>query len=139
MSILNLFSKKANKYEEFLSNCEKTIISYEKDTIPSCKNDLIEAIKVMTLGAKQEINKGLIPPSMYDEFINKLLANCSFDLLASGKYHIFRGKLNPMSCSANLMSVHNKSIDYALNNNLITQAQKDEDHEYLMECISKVG
>ena len=139
MNIFNMFSKKGDKYEEFLSACETTIRRYEKDNVPSCKNDLIDVIKAMTLGAKSEISKGLIPPQMYDEFINKILANCSFDLLASGRYHIFRGKLNPMSCSANLMTIHNKSIEYALNNNLITQAQKDEDYEYLMECINNVG
>lgn len=139
MSIFNLFSKKRDKYTEFLSDCEKTIVSYEDDIVPSCKEDLIDSIKIMTIGAKIEISKGLIPPSMYGEFINKLLANCSFNLLASGKYHISRGKLNSMSCSANLLSVHNKSIDYALKNSLITQAEKDEDHEHLMECINNVG
>ncbi len=138
MGIFNLFNK-GNNYEKFLLDCQKVIVSYEKDTIPSCKDDLIDAIKIMTNGAKNEINKGLIPPSQYDALINKLLANCSFDLLTSGKYHIGRGMLNTMSCSSNLMSVHNGSIDYALKNNMITQSQKDEDHEYLMECINNVG
>ncbi len=138
MSIFNLF-KKNDRYQKFLSDCEMTIISYEKETVPSCKNDLIEAIKLITSNAKNEINRGLIPPSEYTVLINKLLANCSFDLLSSGKYHIYRGQLNPMSCSANLMSVHNESIDYALKNNLITQAQKEEDHEYLIECINNAG
>lgn len=138
MSIFG-FLKKDNYYDKLLSDCEKTIISYETETVPSCKEDLIEAIKRMTDGAKNDINNGLIPPSQYVEFINKLLSNCSFDLLASGKYHIYRGMLNPMSCSANLMSVHNKSIDYALSNNLITQKQKEQDYSYLMECISNIG
>ena len=133
------FLKKDNYYDKLLSDCEKTIISYERETVPSCKEDLIEAIKKMTDDAKDEINKGLIPPSQHVGFINKLLANCSFDLLASGKYHIYHGMLNPMSCSANLMSVHNKSIDYALTNNIITQKQKEEDYSYLMECISNIG
>ena len=139
MSIFNLFSKKVGKYEKFLSDCEKAILSYESDRIPSCKNDLIEAVKVMTNDAKPQISSGLIPPQIYDEFINKLLANCSFDLLASGKYHICRGKLNSMSCASNLMSVHNKSIEYALNKGIITRAEKEEDYDYLMECINNVG
>lgn len=139
MCIFNLFSKKADKYEKFIKDCENTIVSYENSSLPSCKNDLIVAVREMTIGAKQEIKKGLIPPSQYTILINKLLSNSSFDLLASGKYHLHRGMLNPMSCSENLMSVHNKSIDYALKNNLITQAQKDEDNDYLLERISNVG
>ena len=63
MGIFSLFSRKPDKYETFLTDCEKAIISYEKDSVPSCKNDLIIAIKEMTLGAKNEINRGLIPPS----------------------------------------------------------------------------
>lgn len=139
MGIFDFFKRKGDNYEKFLLDCEKTIISYENDTIPSCKTDLIDVIKVMTSGAKREINNGLIPSSRYGELINKLLANCSFELLTSGKYHIYRGMLNPMSCSANLMSVHNKSIDFALQNNMITQEEKEEDYNYLMECIGKIG
>lgn len=138
MGIFNFFNKR-NNYEKLLADCENIIISYESDMIPSCKNDLIEAIKIMTENAKNEINKGLIPSSQYEGFINKIIANCSFDLLASGKYHISRGKLNPMSCANNLMAVHNKSLEYALKNNLITQEEKDEDCEYLKECINSVG
>ena len=138
MSMFSFF-KKSDRYEKFLSDCEMIIVSYEKETIPSCKSDLIESIKLITSNAKNEINKGLIPYSEYNVLINKLLANCSFDLLASGKYHIHRGQLNPLTCSANLMSVHNESIDYALKNNLITQAQKEEDYKYLIECINNVG
>lgn len=139
MSILNLFSKKANNYENFISDCEKTIISYENESLPSCKNDLIIAIKEITLAVRQEIINGAIPPSQYTILINKLLANCSFDLLASGKYHIYRGMLNPMSCAPNLLSVHKESINYALKNNLITQAEKYDDNKYLMERINSVG
>ena len=138
-SILDLFFKKTDKYDEFISNCEKTIISYENQVIPSCKGDLIDAIKGLTIGAKCEINKGEILPSEYEPLINKLLANCTFDLLASGKYHIYRGMLNTMSCAPNLLAVHNRAINYALENNMITQAEKYDDNKHLMECISNVG
>lgn len=139
MGFFSFFAKKADKYEKFLFDCETVIASYENNSLPSCKNDLIEAVKSITQGAKNEIKNGGIPPSQYFDLINKLLANASFDLLSSGRYHIYRGMLNPMSCATNLMAIHNKSVDYGYKKGLVTEAQKDEDYSYLIECINNVG
>lgn len=139
MGLFSFLSKKVSKYEKFMCDCETVVASYENETSPSCKDDLMEAIKTMTEGAKNEINSGGIPTSQHFILINKLIANASFDLLVSGKYHLYRGTLNPMSCSQNLMIVHDKSIDYGYKNGLVTKAEKDEDHECLMEYISRVG
>ena len=121
MSIFNIFKKNVSKYDSFIEDCKKAIVTYEIESSPSCVDDLIEAIKIMTKGAKDDINMGRIPPSQYYILINKLLSNCTFELLISGKYHIYRGTLNSMSCAANLMNVHNKSLDFALKCNMITQ------------------
>lgn len=139
LDFLKKDSKKLSRYDMFLTDCEKTIISYENDSQPSCKEDLMNAIKEMTHDATSSINKGELPPSRYGEFIHKLLSNCTFDLLASGKYHLYRGMLNPMSCASNLMMVHNKSLEFALQNNMITQKEIEDDSEYLRECIHQVG
>lgn len=137
-------TKKAKKqavsrYEAFLSDCNKIIIGYENDMLPSCGEDLIKSIKTITDGAKEQINQGLIPSEQYKEFVHKLLSNCSFDLLASGKYHIYRGQLNQMSCAYNLKAVHEKSLEFAVRNNIISQKEKEKEIEYLNECINKVG
>ena len=103
------------------------------------KDDLIVAVKQMTAGAKAQINNGLLPLVMYEEFAYKMIANCSFELLASGRYHIYRGQLNPMSCADNLMKRHNISIEYGLKKGIITEKQQKEDYEYLIESIQNVG
>ena len=138
MGLFDIFKKKS-RYDTFIEDCRKAVIAYEDDTQPSSADDLVNAIKKMTSDAKANINRGEIPPDQYSVLIYKLISNASFDLLTSGKYHIFRGMLNPMSCAGNLMTVHRKCLKYALENNMITEEQEKEDMDYLIEQIQMVG
>ena len=139
-----MFFSKRNKsnpnMEKLLSICVELIDSYEKDSIhPSCRHDLMAYVKVEVDAARQEIMMWNVPTTTYITVAHKLLAHGSFDLLASGRYHIGSGQLNFMSCSLNLMTVYNKSMEYAVTNNLIDQKEKEEQYDYLLKRIKQVG
>ena len=75
----------------------------------------------------------------YIEIAHSLLAHASFDLLASGRYHIYYGVLNPMRCSSCLMAVYNGSMMWAVNKGLIDENTRKEQYSYLIKCIGEVG
>lgn len=58
-------------------------------------------------------------------------------MLASGRYSMYTGILNPLSCSANLMNVCKVSMAYGIRTGMRTGNQKKEQHEYLLEYISE--
>ena len=68
-----------------------------------------------------------------------MLAQATFDMLASGRYHLYTGILNPLNCSANLMLVYDNSMSYGVKIGMITKEEKKEQREYLLKCISEVG
>lgn len=133
--------KKFIKNSEKLSSiCKELIESYEEHEMhPSCLNDLMLYVKNTINAASQEIMHWNITTTEYITVANKLLAHGSFDLLASGKYHIYRGQLNFMSCAPNLMSVYNKSMEYAVKNNFIDEETKKDQYNYLIECLGQIG
>ena len=135
------FKKKDEKnVEKLLTICTELIESYEQSSInPSCQPDLMLYVNKIVSASKDEILQWKIPTTEYITVANKLLAHGSFDLLASGRYHIGSGHLNPMNCSPNLMSVYNKSMEYAVANNMIDEKEKEEQYYYLIKCIKEVG
>lgn len=135
------FMKKDEKnVEKLLTICTELIADYEQSSIhPSCRSDLMLYVNNIVNASRKEIVRWKIPTTEYITVANKLLAHGSFDLLASGMYHIGRGQLNFMSCSPNLMSVYNKSMEYAVANNIIDEKEKEEQYRYLLERIKQVG
>lgn len=135
----NIFKYRKN-FNYFFDICAKTIDSYQQHpTKLSCKEDVINIIKRTFEGAKQEIAEWDNIKSECERSINGHLAQVTFDLLASGKYHLYYGVLNPMSCADNLLDVYRASMDYALRIGEITEDIQKEQYELLMSCISKVG
>ncbi|MBQ5616840.1 MAG: hypothetical protein IIU90_03690 [Bacteroidaceae bacterium] len=75
----------------------------------------------------------------YDKIANALLASTSFDLLASGTYHIHAGTLNPMNCSGKMMAVYNGAMRWSVENGYNDEETRKEQYDYLLKCISEVG
>jgi hypothetical protein len=96
-------------------------------------------IKSRVLNAKDEISNWKDYDTDYIQIAHTMLAHATFDLLASGKYHLYRGMLNPMSCAENMMDVYKASMEYAFKKNFIDEQTQKEQFEFLMKCISEVG
>ena len=97
---------------------------------PSCEDDVINLLKSRILEAKAEIADWKDYDTDYIKIAHTMLAHATFDLLATGKYHLYRGLLNPMSCAENLMDVYKASMTYALENKFIDKATQREEYAY---------
>lgn len=132
----------ANKNTKRLINiCEKLIEKYESDVFakPSCKHDLMAYIKNEVEQSKNEIAEWEDHDTDYIKIAHTMLANDTFDLLTSGKYHIYRGILNPMKCTDSLLKVYDESMSWGVKNGMIDAETKEEQRSYLFKCISEVG
>lgn len=147
-SIFSICSKIVNslggKYKKnsarLLNICKDLIRKYQgQNCKPSCEDDVINLLKSRVLEAKAEIADWKDYDTDYIKIAHTMLAHATFDLLATGKYHLYRGLLNPMSCAENLMDVYKASMTYALENKFIDEVTQREEYAYLLKCISEVG
>ncbi len=123
-----------------LNICNDLIKKYQTNTLkPSCHTDLMELISRRVIAAKAEIAEWKDYDTDYIRIAHAMLAHATFDLLTSGKYHIFTGVLNPMSCANNLLDVYKASMDYAIKINMIDEETRKEQYEFLISQISEVG
>jgi len=128
--------------DKILFKCKETIEVYEikngDSTIPSCEEDVIRIIKNEL---KNRINElcDWEKTGNYERLAHALVCQTSFDLLASGKYHLYAGVLNPMSCAKNMKAVYMSTMDYAVDTNQISEEERKEQIDYLNQCIREVG
>ena len=108
-------------------------------TKPSCKIDLLELVKSRVYAAKDEVAEWEDYDTDYIKIAHTMLAHATFDLLASGQYHIYAGVLNPMSCADNLMDVYKASMQYGVRNNMLDDETREEQYRYLISCIMNIG
>lgn len=127
--------------KRLLNICNDLISEYEdkNNMSPSCREDLIESIKYQVERSKAEISQWKDYDTDYIRIAHTMLANSSFDLLASGKYNIYTGVINPMKCGSQLLNVYDRSMEWAVSHKEIDEPTRIEQRNYLMECISKVG
>lgn len=128
--------------KKLLDICKYHITQYESKnprvTTPSCKCYLIQEIKHRIDIDKVNVAK-LNHGTNWLELANANLASSAFDLLASGRFHIYYGEINPLGCSGNLLTVYELAMKWAVNNHLITPKDYDEQVKCLFERISDVG
>lgn len=143
---MTIFSKiRAKKNTSRLLNiCSDLIDKYEAEkesnrVVPSCKGDLMALLKGRFSEAQEEIADWKDCDTDYIRIAHSMLAHGTFDLLASGRYHIHYGMLNPMSCAANLMAVYSCAMRRAVETGEITEDIRKEQLEYLHKCIAEVG
>ncbi len=123
-----------------LSICGDLIDKYQSSpNCPPCKADLLNLINKRIIAAKNEVTEWKDCDTNYIEIAHSLLAHVTFDLLASGNYHLYRGYLNPMSCADNLMDVYKATMQYGLDNDMFDEETRKEQYSYLLQCISEVG
>lgn len=138
---MGIFTNKARKrMNHLLEVCNSYIDSYEdeKSMIPSAKND-INVILKKTLEAAYDEFKEWDGTENYDRIANAMLADITFDMLSSGKYHLYAGMLNPMNCTKNLRRIYEKAMCYAVQIGEITEKEKQEQLDLLRENISSIG
>ena len=75
----------------------------------------------------------------YVTIAHTMILHIAYDVLASGKYHLYYGILNPMNCSSNLLFVYKRCMDYGVSMNMIDEATKESEIANLMKCISEIG
>lgn len=120
--------------------CEDLIEKYQShNSLPSCKDDLMEVINTRIHAAKKEIAEWKDYDTDYIKIAHTMLSHATFDLLVSGKYHLYYGILNPMSCANNLQDVYKASMEYGVKTNIIDETTRKEQEQYLFECIFHVG
>ena len=123
-----------------LKICGDLIDKYQNHSLkPSCKQDLLKNIESQVLAAKKEITEWKGYDTDYIKIAHTMLAHTTFDMLASGNYHIYYGVLNPMSCADNLMDVYKASMEYGMKIHMLDEETRDEQYQYLLNCISTVG
>lgn len=123
-----------------LNICKELIEKYQtNDCKPSCENDLLDLLRERVVAAKAEISGWRDSDTDYIKIAHTMLAHATFDLLASGSYHIYTGVLNPMSCADKLMDVYKASMEYGIKINMLDEKTRKEQYNYLLQCISEVG
>lgn len=118
--------------EHYESECDSN------SNVPSCIPDMQKWLERRSSSAQEEIAKW-DKSTDYIKIAHSLLSHATFDLLTSGKYHIYRGTLNPMSCASHLLHIHNKAMEYAVKIGEITEHESCNETLYLKECIAEVG
>ena len=124
--------------ETLLTACRDLITSAEVPTEQSCVDELIPLCRRKCEAAKEEV-ANYNDQTDYKKLAAILVANFSFNLLASGKFHVYRGMLDPVSCANNMMRAYKAAMNYGCSIGFITQTDVDDQLDYLHELISEVG
>ena len=140
----NLLAKRKGKQNKarLLRICLDLIEKYEvnsKAISKSCNNDMESGITRQIEVFSSEIENWDDYDTDYVEIAHKLLVEISFNLLASGKYHLYAGILNPLNCSGSLLRVHNNSLLWAVEKGVITEEEMDEQTRNLRRYIKEMG
>lgn len=141
---MNLFQKRKTKkrMEKLWGFCEYHIMEYEKRcsyTVPSCLPDLKKQIWKMINFYADEIRDWNDDEVDYDKISHYLISHSSFDLLASGRYHLYAGMLNPMSCAMKIKTVYELNMEYALETGELTKEEIEEQFRFLQKRIKEMG
>lgn len=133
--------KAYNNAMHLLGCCVAAVEKYEKEgdiLTPSCVDDITDILLDRFALAKDEFDEW-DDAIDYEKIAHTMLAQATFDMLASGRYHLYAGILNPLNCSSNLMLVYDKAMAYGIRIGMVTPAEKIEQRQYLLRCISEVG
>ena len=117
----------------FIDYCDHQIVC------KSCKYDLLKSINSEISACHDEISYWTKNIVDFNEIAMRMVCTHSFDLLASGRYHVYIGTLDPGSCSRSLSHVHSEGIKWAINHGFCTEEDAKEDTEALRQSIKGIG
>lgn len=137
-----IFKSKGQKNIEKLRQTMSEILDIFEaqltDYTPSCKNVLIDAslpLLQRSIAEAGEWEKDFD----YTNTAYCVLYGTAFDLLASGRFHIYRGELNPMNESQHIYKFCIHHLDRATSLGFISEEEKTDQINYLKKCIAEVG
>lgn len=125
-----------------LANASETIDKLEKEIAEtgyytiSCKNDLIERIRKEVDSYKDDFSKSKYTHSELIEISMRMITTNSFELFEDDIYRVM-GVVNWIGPAKNAIQIHKKMIKYALDHNLTTQEEADEDALALEQVINE--
>lgn len=137
---MNIFQKKTAKknYKRLVNICEELVQKYESEsplTYASCWPDLKTHLEAILNSHLHEIATWKDSEVNYIQVANTQLFHITYDLLISGYYHLRPGLLNPMSCANNLILVNKKSLEWAVENHIISESEKETEINNLYRQI----
>ena len=101
----------------------------------SCKEDLMKKISSHIDEFESDFATYTEKHNDFNLVAKSMVNTDSFDLVTSGKYHLF-GRMNNAGPAKNLIHVHKAAVKDALDSGLITQEEYDEDLLALREALS---
>lgn len=126
-------------YNELISICGNIIDNCKTKSLYSCKEDLMKRLKRYFKVNWDDLRTPIHSKQELQRIAYASITNNSFDMLASGKYHIHYGVLDPTSCASHMMSVYISCLDYAISIGELTETEKQEQIKLLNQLISEVG
>jgi len=99
------------------------------------KNQIEELILSRTQEFVQLVQKGTSPR----QWIYSIMANISGDLVESGRFHVYRGLLNPVGLGEDLLKLFDASVDELVRIDAIDQTKADKQKSAIRENIKDVG
>ena len=124
------------KYKNILNIILDDLCDTAGDTLHLCKNILLKYINPIIQNSKEQA-KRWDSTFDYEKNIYGVISNISFDLVASGHFHIHRGHLTPTG--EYLHQIHDLTLYWLYNNNHITKEQKNTNMKALLDNIKSVG
>ena len=118
--------------------CLMTMESTMNDSLPSCQHVVMEALEEI-LNNSFEQAKNWDASFDYDERTYMALYNIAHALLVSGRFHIYRGVLNPHDESTHLIGVFRQCLEWFETNGHIDEQEKIEELQILWSEIQQVG
>lgn len=107
-------------------------------TAPSCRPTLQLKIDNVIGNSKSEIEKWTAQTDV-ETLAIKTLYNAAFDILSSGRLHVYRGALNPLSCANQLLFIVDECLNYYEQHGIASKEQIKDQKDILLENISNVG
>ena len=105
--------------------------------MPSCKRDLLESIDTKI---KSDIDHfAHLESSELEKTAHDLIAQESFELLTSGKYHIYTGMLNQATCGENLLKVYKSNMRDSIKSGEISAEAGDAKYNDLIRYVTCGG
>lgn len=106
--------------------------------IPDCRPLLKEKLDTVVENSKEQI-KNWNASTNVEMYAYKMLYNFSFDILSSGRLHIYTGVLNPMKCGEKLLYIVDEALDYYVKSGIASEDDIKEQKRLLRENMSRVG